>query len=452
VKLKLRNKRIVGAALLVVAGIALWPLVRPSSTPLYLAEADLGEGRIIRVEGVSFGKTHAIGNESLVVRMLGPWLPYKVTEMFEPAVPKNRIDRDTESLVVWVNAVDAVTRTNVDCQGIKLDFMDANGARYGDDQPNWFGGTRFWRVGHAFNAFPRGTKDLTLNITSWRNSNSARIMLPNPGFTAPRPWRGKAAPQREVQGDYELVLRKLNVVTNPGTYWKSAIAYWHPEMEIWRGGEKQESGWEFEFMAEDRYGNRGEQLGLTEPVLKFTVTFHPSATNFDAAVLWKTLPAVTLGATEKILWNLPATFTTNHATILGFFPAGVHEFGEEGEYLSNSPSRFGPVRGGAKSGWVSQSKRETPTRTRRWYGHYSDVPIIYVRLSNPNNGQRMAMRLVDEQKQVFLAEAEPQGAANGVLPFLIRTPPGGATVRPELVLLPAVKADFLIETAAEGNR
>jgi hypothetical protein len=94
------------------------------------------------------------------------------------------------------------------------------------------------------------------------------------------------------------------------------------------------------------------------------------------------------------------------------------------------------------------SSRRTPLRVEQYHGHYSDVPVIYVRVSDPKSSQRIAMRLRDvETRKVYLATPEPEGRAGRILAFLARDLPKEVQrVSAELVLLLPVSAEFLVET------
>lgn len=72
-----------------------------------------------------------------------------------------------------------------------------------------------------------------------------------------------------------------------------------------------------------------------------------------------------------------------------------------------------------------------------------------MKIAEPAGEEHIGVRLFDKEKKLYLTETEPQGKAAGVLPFLIRTPDHVESVTPELVLLPRVKAEFLVETPAE---
>src|SRR3954471_10702771 len=88
-----RSWRIVlplGAAIAaILIGIA---ICRQTQKPQVLAQVDLADGRIIQVEAVTYGWKHKIGNESLLLKSFGPWLPQSVRELLEPKVLQSKWD------------------------------------------------------------------------------------------------------------------------------------------------------------------------------------------------------------------------------------------------------------------------------------------------------------------------------------------------------------------------
>jgi hypothetical protein len=410
-----------------------------------LAEKELGDGRIFQIEAVSFGTNHEAGVGSPFVEKFGAWMPGAVREFLQPKVPKSRITRSAPVLVIWTTALNATFRTNVDCQSARVELRDAEGNVYSERQANWFGYEKFWREGYVFEVFPRHEPELNVTVATSRGSNSVTFTVPNPGMTPPKDWKGEPPPLRKGEGEYEVVLQGVTVKTNGGEYWKTATRYWEPKFDMLKAGEKTDEGWDLEWTAEDAWGNRGKELGVTKPVLKFFATYYPSGENEAVTLLITNTPVAEVGAATNQFWNLKTPVGTNRVELLGFFPAGVHTF-SEGEYLTNPPTKFGPTRGGSPSGWVGSSRR-TPLRVEEYHGHYSDVPVIYVRVSDPTSSLRIAIRLRDvETSRIHLAKPDPEGRAGRILPFLVRDLPKEVQrVSAELVLLPPVSADFLVQ-------
>jgi hypothetical protein len=414
-----------------------------------VAEGELGDGRVFIVEEVSFGKKHEVGRDLGVLERFRAWWPGRFWDAISPRIPKTKIEEEEPALVVWLRAEDSISRTNRDCQGVRLELIDSEGAVYGEHQPHWFGYEKgFSRVGHVFQVFPRHEKKLKLRVVAWRGTNEMEVTLENPGVTEARDWEGAKVPVGRQVGIYEVVLREIVRATNRAQPWRGAGAHWKPEFELRKRGESLD-GWDLEWIAEDEWGNRGHSLGLKPQVLKVEAMFYPRGTNLVDAIPVRQMPVEVLGS--NAWWNATAVVDgggeRNEVKILGLFEAGVHTF-SDGEYLTNPPAKFAPVQGGSPSGWVGSSRR-TPLKVERYDGHYTDVPVIYVKVGNPNSRQRIAMRVRDvESGAYYLAESEGQGARSGIVPFLVREPNVGKKVEAELVFLLPVRAEFLVETAA----
>jgi len=112
------------ALLLVAAAIALLMRSKP------LPKALLADGRILQIEGITFGTNHQIGSGSRLQRF-SAWLPQKVSQFFTPKYPRSQINLQSPALVVWVNAVDPATGQHVDCQSIRVEIVGEHGDLFG---------------------------------------------------------------------------------------------------------------------------------------------------------------------------------------------------------------------------------------------------------------------------------------------------------------------------------
>jgi hypothetical protein len=447
---KMQKKRVgllVGLLLIVLAGsLCLFLPGRPSGP---LASGKLADGRILQVEGVTFGRQHRMGRRSLV-EPLQPWLPGKVAQFFAPPYPANAITLDEPGLVVWVNALDPATGKHVDCQRIRVEFVDDAGELFGQATSSWFGGTAFWRVGHVFYAFPRTQRTLTLQVSCWKKPDAAiRMQLPNPCVSTPAAWQAGPLPQRRAVRDLEVELSSLALRTNggPKEYWQTPSFYWEPAWKLRRNG-AEASGWDLaKWTAADPTGNQGKFLGTRQPLLRFSAEFYPSATNLSDSLLLGRLPELAVPNLQSNAWrDLTLTNGTAQLTVLGFRPAGMYIF-TEGRYETNpAAASMGPTRGGAPSGWVGQSRRISPGYVKQWHGHYTPVPVVYIHTPALGPKERLGLRLRDEQGRCWLAQPEPEGPADGVWPFLVSLPADVARVSGEVVLLKPLQAEFTVRT------
>ncbi len=381
-------------------------------------------------------------------------------EYLQPKQPRSEITLDDPGLVVWVNAINAKTGSNVDCQGIRVEFVNQQGDLFGEETSSWGGfGNHFWRVGHIFKSFPRDEATLTMQITTWKsvrgtNNSSSRVEFANPAVTAPARWTGNPLPQQQKIGELEIALTSLELRTNGGRkkYWETPATFWQPPLgnsPRWRSGRRLERTG---MIAEDPFGNRGQQLGVHQPVLRYTATYYPLATNAEAAVLIGTLPKVAPNLlTNGIIWNVETHFETNHILAIGCFPAGMHTF-SEGAYVGQSATGrlgMGATSGGAPSGWAGMGQRVSPVKLVMWHGHYTPSPVIYLKVPESGSTDRFAVRVKDEQGQFWVLTPEPEGASDGIMPYLVSLPVGVTNVVPEIVLLKPIRATFSVTTNPE---
>lgn len=445
------------ALLLALGFMALIWTSRPKA-PLQLPLAD---GRILQIEGVTYGKKHSIGEPAVFYEHFRPWLPNKLKQWLEPKHPKSTITLDHPGLVVWVNALDPKGGTNIDCQMLRAEFVDSHGQVFAADTSSWYGSQAFWRVGHIFYVYPRDESQLNLQIVPWRTNRASNIKIANPNVVRAAQWTGKALPQVKTIGGIDLELTRLTIRTNGApaedagpnsrNYYfeypsQSPAAYFEPSWTFRKDGHEL-AGWtEPEWTAEDPLGNRGKRLGVHQSVLRFLATVYPKANNFAAAPAIATLPPINLSQlTTNIWWNTTCTAGTNTFIAMGICSPGVQVFCE-GEYDTNSPAGMSPVHGGSRSGWVGRMRRINPLQVKNEAGHYSPDPTIYIRAPDLKDPERLAVRLKDSEGKYWETEPDTQGSPEGIHAFMLRFPTNVITVVPEIVLLKPTEADFLVNT------
>jgi hypothetical protein len=454
----MRNKRLKillwSGLVLFTAIFALW-LVGQSASDAPLASGRLADGRVLQIEKTTFGRHHRLGGKSLIVEYFGPWLPNGLRDALSPKYPSAEINLESPALVVWVNAIDPATGRHVDCQGIRVEFVNEHGERFGSENSHWFGGNTFWRVGYVFDAFPRSERRLTFQIVPWRSNQPSRVQFANPHVTKPAQWSGKPPPQQKHVRGLDILLTGLKPRTSGGpvAYWHTESRYWEPVFSLQRNGALA-SGWdEPQWIAQDPTGNRGKYLGAHQPVLRFSPTFYPSATNLKATIRVGALPSTAVtNVLSNVWWNAAYRFEGIDILALGLFPTGTHHF-SRGMYQSNPPvaMRMTTVKGGAPSGWMGRSMRSSPLKVERWYGHYTPTPVIYLRAKSLDSNKRLAVRLRDDQGRHWAAKPEPQGTPEDIRPFLVELPSEVRTVVPEIVVLDPVIANFDVTIPAAGH-
>jgi hypothetical protein len=430
-----------GLLLFLVAGFAAFHFWRE---PEPVARLNLGDGRILQIEAVTFGKQHSVGRDSIILKRFGPWLPASVSSFLQPKVPRSRITMpDHPGLVVWVNAVvNAGTGKSVDSQDVVLYFTDENGDSYFPTSGSWSGFGSFSREGHIFECYPRDAEKLRLNVISRKGGKVGELEIPNPAPTRAESWDGSLPPLVKKVGNFELRLSNLTNLQRPDLGLEMPNLYLQPNFEVLEGGQIQ-PGWQVEWTAADPIGNRGQFLGIHKPVLKFFASAYPMATNVQAALPLLTLSNIdlTLVSTQFVTLRPPS----GEISTIGIFPPGMYIF-SEGRFDTNPAAMMGPVRGGAPSGWVGTSMQVTPVRHKEYSGHYCNVPVIYLKRESLKTEDHLGIRLRDEKGRYWMAKPEPQGNSMGILPFMLDLPPEVKIVTPEIVVSSPLKAEFIVDT------
>lgn len=235
-----RKMLLAGLGLAILGGILLLLLIffqRPPS-PISLA---LGDGRVLQIESVSYGTKHRIGRTPLF-KKFQPWLPVRLAGYFAPSLREDEITLDRPGLVVWVSAVSELGKTNVDCQGIRVEFLDRNGDLFGETTSAWHGwydvladgsclllfstgGTRFDPARHAMVKGPiggsrSGWTGMSQQITPFKRKVTRNHYTPVPviylhvGNDASDPFDGNRGSQSESPERFAVRLRD-----DQGNYW-----------------------------------------------------------------------------------------------------------------------------------------------------------------------------------------------------------------------------------------
>ncbi len=432
-------------AAVVAACALLWVARRGQSGAL--ASMALADGRILHIEKVAYGTRHRIGQRDYIGHFFYR-LPRRLTQFFAPRRGESTMDLPDPRLVVWVDATDPKTGKDADCQGVRVEFVDRQGELWAEQTITWWGLTGGYnRVSHVFASFPRDEKTLILRVTPWKKTSS-QVEFKNPCYTVPAVWTGQPLPQRRKTDGMEIVLDHLTLATNggPNDYWATPARYWAPSWRLLHSGVPV-TGWEApEWEAQDPLGNRGQLPNVHQAVLRFSATFHPSATNLEADVLVAALPTINLTSSATNWWNITNRFQSNEIEALGFFPPGTYVF-YEGRLTNYNPG-LRPVGGGAPSGWVAHLRRTGPNRVQRFDGHYTPFPVFYLRYRENESFGRIALRLRDDRGVYWLATPEPQEGPTNIHPFMFSPPAGAGVATPEIVLLKPIKASFLVSTPA----
>jgi hypothetical protein len=426
---------LVGCGLIVGVVLILWD--RSDMT-----EVRLSDGRLFRIEAVTFGTNHVVGHSDWWLFPLRKILPDRIVQFFTPTRGQSRGSTERPALVVWVHAYDPSTGRYVDCQGVNAAITDERGDVYpanGTGHGSFGDKSNFNRQDYIFNVFPRRSKRLQLRLTPWKSDQSSVVEFANPaGKCVAASWTPEPIPATHQVGELEVALQELRIKTNgtPTRYWEPQTRHWEPVFQLSRVG-KPATDWESpEWVAEDATGNRGQTLGLHEPLLKFIVTTRPKPEAVsDLTRRWQ-LPWTDLQTIGKgVEWNTNHTLGDVSVTIIGLFPPGSYTF-SQGQ-LTNPPS---PVM--ANNGWTGMRMQVGMGRFQDWQTHTTTNYVAYVRRVVRNPEQRIAVGLRDDEGRVWWGQSTTSGE---IISFVLAVPPGTRRVALEVTLLEPVQTEFVVK-------
>jgi hypothetical protein len=441
-------KRVLLMAMIVAgAGIVLTLLVKllaPGTAEQ--RQVRLSDGRLFRIEAVTFGTNHVVGWGDGWLVPLRKILPSAAVQFLTPTRGQSRQATDYPTLVVWVHARDASGKY-VDCQGVRASFVDDLGDVYpANSYAHGAFSKGFNRQAYLFHVFPRGSAQLKLQLSPWRSEKTSTLVIANPCKRTPvAVWTPETLPATRRVEEVEFRLASLAVQTNGGSQreWEPLSLHWQPVFSLSAGGEPATNWTTPEWEGEDATGNRGQTLGLHEPMLKFIATTYPKPEAVtDEARRWR-LPVVNLPtAPQGFQWHTNRVLRDASVTVIGLFPPGAYTF-SQGQ-LTNPPS---PMWG---NGWVGLSQQVAPGRWRKWDTFGTTNYTAFLRWPVGKAEQRLAVGLRDRQGRVSWTQCRRSEGAGGVFALVFDTPLEAAQeVGLEVVLLEPLHAEFVVRPGVE---
>jgi hypothetical protein len=405
-------------------------------------QALLADGRLFRIEAVTFGTNHVVGWNDWWLVPLRKILPGSTVQFLTPTRGQSRQTTDSPTLVVWVHARDASGKY-VDCQGVRASFVDDQGDVYpANGYANGAFPKGFSREAYLFQVFPRRSAKLKLQLAPWRSKQTSTLLISNPCSRIPvGVWTAEALPATRRVGEIAFRLESLAIKTNGGPHqeWAPLSLHWQPVFSLDVGGQPAINWTTPEWEAEDATGNRGQTLGLHEPMLKFIATTYPKPEAVsDEAKRWQ-LPVVRLPTPPQgFRWNTNRVVSGTSFNVIGLFPPGAYTF-SQGQ-LTNPPSGVSSLRG-----WTGLSKQVFPGRWQHWATHGATNYTAFLRWTGGKAEQRIAVGLRYKQGQDSRTQWGRCDEGGGVSAFVFDTPLEEVQeVGLEVVLLEPLHAEFVV--------
>jgi hypothetical protein len=436
------------AVILAGAGVVLTLLVKliaPGTAEQ--REALLSDGRLFRIEAVTFGTNHVVGWGDWWLVPLRKVLPNAAVQFLTPTRGQSRQATDSPTLVVWVHARDASGKY-VDCQGVRASFVDDQGDVYPANGYAHGGFPRgFNREAYSFQVFPRRLAQLKLQLAPWRSEKASTLLIANPCRRTPvAAWTPETLPAtRRVEG-VEFRLESLAIQTNGGPQrtWEPLSLHWQPVFSLSAGGAPATNWTTPEWEAEDAIGNRGQTLGLHEPLLKFIGTTYPEPEAVQGEARRWRLSVMSLPTTPRGLrWNTNRVLRAASISVIGLFPPGAYTF-SQGQ-LTNPPWTIGG------RGWTGLSQQFAPGRWRNWDTFGTTNYTAFLRWPRGKDDQRLAVGLRYKQGQASRTQWARRDDGGGVSAFVFDALPDETQeLQLEVVLQEPLHAEFVVRPPLQG--
>ncbi len=288
---------------LVIVGLLLMALLGPTQS-LRNNEFLMPDGKVLRIEGVTWGKTHRLDFE---YQPIGPWGFWDRRR--QPITHGLGIDQ----LTVWMTCHDARTGRSVDFDWWSESVaVDAHGDEIPDNNPQFWqmgprgtgagGGSRpfhadrtgydSWLVFSSFPAFRTDQGRFKLQLKNLAGDVATTIELTHPSPPVAQTWRAEELPATKTSGDLAVTLKSLRADFHWNTSNGVKKKYWYysPETTVSVNGQPA-ADWYVSLMeTTDPLGNNqnyGQSLSIREPTWKVRLAACRAQTSkFSTAETW----------------------------------------------------------------------------------------------------------------------------------------------------------------------
>ncbi len=295
-----------GFMVLVVVGLSLLALLAPKHS-LRANEVVMPDGKVLRIEGITWGKTHRLDYE---YSPSGSW------EFWNRRTNPITHGVGQDQLMVWMTCHDAQSGRSLDFDWwsgsvvpdpLGQEINDANslfwqfGARgssgnSGGERPFRADRTSYdnWIVGSCFPAFRTEKGRFKLQVKNVSGEIVATFELTHPSPPPVQTWQAEELPATKSVGDVSVTLKRLHPNFNWHTSNGVARKYWYfsPEATVSENGQPSNDWYASLLDLSDPLGNplhySGQLSSMREPVWKVRlVATRIQTSKFTAAETWK---------------------------------------------------------------------------------------------------------------------------------------------------------------------
>lgn len=293
-----------GFMVLVVVGLSLLALLAPKQS-LRANEVLLPDGKVLRIEGITWGKNHLLNYE---------YSPAGAWEFWNRRTMPLQTGYGHDLLMVWMTCDDARSGRSHDFDWWSGSVVtDAHGDELSDANPQHWqlgargssggGGARpfradrsgfdHWIVSSTFPAFRTDQGRFKLCVKNLAGDVVATFDLAHPSPPAAQTWQAEELPATKSAGDVSVSLKRLQ----PNFHWntnngvKQKWWYYSPEASVTENGQPTNEWFTALLNVSDPLGNHfqnGQQLSMREPVWQVRLVAARNQTSkFTAAETWK---------------------------------------------------------------------------------------------------------------------------------------------------------------------
>lgn len=295
-----------GFMVLVVVGLSLLALLAPKHS-LRANEVVMPDGKVLRIEGITWGKTHRLDYE---YSPSGSW------EFWNRRTTPVMHGTGQDHLMVWMTCHDARSGRSLDFDWWSGSVVpDPLGQEISDFNPMFWqfgkhgssssgGGERpyhadrtsydNWLVGSFFPAFRTEKGRFKLQVKNTSGEIVATFELTHPSPSAVQTWQAEELPATKSVGDVSVTLKRLHPNFNWHTSNGVARKYWYftPEATVSENGQLTNDWYASLLDMSDPLGNPlhygGHLSSMHEPVWKVRlVATRIQTSKFTAAETWK---------------------------------------------------------------------------------------------------------------------------------------------------------------------
>mgnify|MGYP007046914349 CR=1 FL=1 len=233
-------------------------MLMPDGTPSTVPSFTLPDGRVVRLEAVTYGKKHEYRSGSLFIEKLQKMLPYGMRDMLGPRVQVMRSSYSEDLLIPWVSVDSGPSGRSPNYDSIRIVADTGEGlsvnSRSGGDEIN---GRRFMRPNVRI--FPR--RDQSFKLIGKIDKQEFTLTVPNPlwPLTVPE-WTAVEIPASVETGGFTITLKKGQLYRR-----RDGVSF-SPFFGVAENGETRDDWFDFTWQLADATGNQGYALFTNEPV------------------------------------------------------------------------------------------------------------------------------------------------------------------------------------------